>query len=74
VKVPVLILHSEEGERVPLSQGEMFHRALVFNGTPVTMVTYPRGPHWFFETAHGRDVQQRVLDWLDLQLGTEPSP
>ncbi|MGN7832533.1 S9 family peptidase [Pseudoxanthomonas sp. 22568] len=74
VKVPVLILHGEEDKRVPLSQGEMLHRALVFNGTPVTMVTYPRGPHWFFETAHGRDVQQRVLDWLDRQLGTERSP
>lgn len=74
VNVPVLILHGEEDKRVPLSQGEMFHRALVFNGTPVTMVTYPRGPHWFFETAHGRDVQQRVLDWLDLQLRVERSP
>lgn len=71
VKVPVLILHGENDRRVPLSQGEMFHRALVFNGTPVEMVTYPRGPHWFFETAHGRDVQQRVLDWLDVQLDVE---
>lgn len=71
VKVPVLILHGEQDKRVPLSQGDMFHRALKFNGTPVEMVTYPRGPHWFFETAHGRDVQQRVLDWLDSQLGVE---
>lgn len=71
VKVPVLILHGEQDKRVPLSQGQMFHRALRFNGTPVEMVTYPRGPHWFFETAHGRDVQQRVLDWLHAQLGAE---
>lgn len=71
VKVPVLVLHGEQDKRVPLSQGEMFYRALKFNGTPVEMVTYPRGPHWFFENAHGRDVQQRVLDWLDAQLGVE---
>ncbi|MGB3871503.1 MAG: S9 family peptidase [Stenotrophomonas sp.] len=71
VTVPVLILHGEQDRRVPLSQGEMFHRALKFNGTPVEMVTYPRGPHWFFESAHGRDVQQRVLDWLDARLGVE---
>jgi len=71
VKVPVLILHGEQDKRVPLSQGQMFHQALKFNGTPVEMVTYPRGPHWFFESAHGRDVQQRVLDWLDAQLGVE---
>ncbi len=72
IRVPVLILHGEQDKRVPLSQGEMLYRALRFNGTPVEMVTYPRGPHWFFEQAHGRDVQQRVLDWLDSQLGTEP--
>ncbi|SBV37982.1 Dipeptidyl aminopeptidase/acylaminoacyl peptidase [uncultured Stenotrophomonas sp.] len=71
VKVPVLILHGEQDKRVPLSQGEMFHRALKLNGTPVEMITYPRGPHWFFESAHGCDVQQRVLDWLDAQLGVE---
>ncbi|MCL7715240.1 S9 family peptidase [Stenotrophomonas sp. CPCC 101365] len=71
VTVPVLILHGDQDQRVPLSQGEMFYRALVFNGTPVEMVRYPRGPHWFFETAHGRDVQQRVLDWLDARLGVE---
>lgn len=74
VKVPVLILHGEQDKRVPLSQGEMFYRALKFNGTPVEMVTYPRGPHWFFEREHGRDVQQRVLDWLDLQLGVKRAP
>ncbi|KAF1014957.1 MAG: Dipeptidyl-peptidase 5 [Stenotrophomonas maltophilia] len=72
IRVPVLILHGEQDRRVPLSQGEMLYRALRFNDTPVEMVTYPRGPHWFFEQAHGRDVQQRVLDWLDQQLGTEP--
>jgi dipeptidyl aminopeptidase/acylaminoacyl peptidase len=74
VKVPVLILHGEQDKRVPLSQGEMFYRALKFNGTPVEMVTYPRGPHWFFEREHGRDVQQRVLDWLDAQLGVTRAP
>ncbi|HBK45370.1 MAG TPA: S9 family peptidase, partial [Xanthomonadaceae bacterium] len=73
VSVPVLILHGEQDKRVPLSQGEMFYRALKFNGTPVEMVTYPRGPHWLFERGHGRDVQQRVLDWLDAHLADDPA-
>jgi dipeptidyl aminopeptidase/acylaminoacyl peptidase len=68
VTTPVLILHGDQDQRVPLSQGQMFYRALKFNGTPVEMVTYPRGPHWFTEQAAGRDVQQRVLDWLDTHL------
>ncbi|MET0290704.1 MAG: S9 family peptidase [Pseudoxanthomonas sp.] len=68
VSVPVLVLHGQQDKRVPLAQGEMFYRALKFNGTPVEMVTYPRGPHWFYEQEHGRDVQQRVIDWLDTHL------
>nr|WP_255682057.1 S9 family peptidase [Luteimonas sp. BDR2-5] len=68
VRVPVLILHGEADARVPLSQAQMFHRALRFNGTPAELVTYPRGPHWFHEQAHEVDLQRRVLDWLDREL------
>lgn len=68
VKVPVLILHGQADQRVPWSQGQMFYRALKFQGTPVEMVSYPRGPHWFTEPTAGADVQQRVLDWLDSRL------
>lgn len=68
VKVPVLILHGEQDKRVPISQGEQFYGALKFNGTPVEMVRYPRGPHWFHEREHERDVLQRVLRWLDAHL------
>lgn len=68
IQVPVLILHGEADARVPLSQAQMFHRALRFNGTPVELVTYPRGPHWFHEQAHEIDLQHRVIDWLDRSL------
>ena len=72
VKVPVLILHGEQDKRVPIALGEQFYGALKFNGTPVQMVRYPREPHWFHEREHERDVLQRVLTWLDVQLGDEP--
>ena len=68
VKVPVLILHGEQDKRVPIALGEQFYGALKFNGTPVEMVRYPRGPHWFHEREHERDVLRRVLDWLDTHL------
>lgn len=71
VRIPVLVLHGEADARVPPGQGEMFYRALRFNGTPVEMVSYPRGPHWFHEQAAGRDVQERVLGWLDAHLREE---
>jgi len=68
VTVPVLILHGEEDRRVPISQGEQFYRALKFNGTPVEMVRYPRGPHWFEAREQERDVLERVIGWLDTHL------
>lgn len=68
VKAPVLILHGEDDRRVPPAQGEMLFRALKRQGTPVEFVRYPRGPHWFVERAHGRDVLQRVLGWLDAHV------
>ncbi|MDH4606824.1 S9 family peptidase [Pseudomonas syringae pv. papulans] len=68
VHVPVLILHGQADRRVPTSQGDMLYRGLKMHGTRVEQVTYPRGPHWFFETEHGADVQGRVLGWLDQNL------
>jgi len=75
IHMPVLILHGEADARVPLFQGEMLYRALRFHGTPVEMVRYPNGPHWFTARDPGIDVQQRVLDWLDRQIGpAAPKP
>lgn len=68
IDVPVLILHGENDQRVPVAQGEMLFRALKLEGVPVEMVRYPREPHWFVERAHQRDVLARVLGWLDARL------
>ncbi|MFT3761499.1 MAG: S9 family peptidase [Pseudoxanthomonas sp.] len=68
VKAPVLVLHGEDDKRVPISQGEQFYWALKFNQTPVEMVRYPRGPHWFEAREQERDVLERVLAWLDTHL------
>jgi len=64
ITIPVLILHGERDERVPLFQGQMLYRALKFNGVQVEMVVYPREPHWFVEYEHQRDVQERVLEFV----------
>lgn len=76
VHMPVLIMHGEHDQRVPIFQGEMFYNALKQQGEHVEMIRYPGAPHWFggaVGPAYEEDVQQRVLDWLDRYLGPSSS-
>jgi dipeptidyl aminopeptidase/acylaminoacyl peptidase len=68
VKTPVLILHGEKDERVPLSQASGFHRALREHHVPTEFVVYPREPHGISERAHQIDVLKRVRTWYDRWL------
>jgi dipeptidyl aminopeptidase/acylaminoacyl peptidase len=68
VTTPLLILHGEKDERVPLSQATSFHRALRQTGVPVEMVIYPREPHGIRERNHQIDLLRRVRDWFDRYL------
>lgn len=68
VKTPVLILHGEKDERVPLSQATGFHRALRRQSVPGVFVTYPREPHVISERAHLLDLLPRVRRWYDRWL------
>jgi dipeptidyl aminopeptidase/acylaminoacyl peptidase len=63
VKTPVLILHGEKDERVPVTQGIFFQRGLKAYDVPVEMVTYPREPHGIQERAHQIDLVKRIRDW-----------
>jgi dipeptidyl aminopeptidase/acylaminoacyl peptidase len=62
-RTPLLILHGEDDERVPVNQAVAFHRALRANGTPATFVRYPREPHAIGERAHQVDLLNRVRAW-----------
>lgn len=65
VRTPTLILHGENDERVPVSQGRYFSRALRAHGAPFELVTYPREPHEFEERSHLLDLLRRWHEWLD---------
>ncbi len=65
---PVLVLHGEADERVPISQGEEFYKGLRFLGREAEMVRYPREPHIFTEREHQVDSLTRILDWYDAHL------
>ncbi|KAK4690187.1 acylaminoacyl-peptidase, partial [Lecanoromycetidae sp. Uapishka_2] len=68
VKTPILILHGEEDERVPLSQAVAFHRGCLHYGVPCEFVTYPREKHRMEERAHVIDMLRRIRRFVDLQL------
>ncbi len=68
VTTPTLVLHGERDERVPVSQGTAFARAMRAVGIEVVSVTYPREPHGIAERAHQLDVLRRVRKWFDRYL------
>jgi dipeptidyl aminopeptidase/acylaminoacyl peptidase len=76
VSTPLLILHGERDQRVPLSQGVGFHRALRDRpaGGPVELVVYPREPHGIGERRHQEDVLRRVRAWFDRWLAPDSPP
>ncbi|KAF2773493.1 alpha/beta-hydrolase [Teratosphaeria nubilosa] len=62
---PMLILHGEKDERVPIEQARGMRRALIDAGVPFEHVVYPREPHAIAERRHLVDMAQRVLRWVD---------
>ncbi len=68
VKTPVLILHGERDERVPVSQAQFFARGLRHYGVPNDLVIYPREPHGLKERAHQIDASRRLRAWFDRWL------
>jgi dipeptidyl aminopeptidase/acylaminoacyl peptidase len=73
VRTPVLILHGEHDERVPVSQGRFFARGLRAYGVPFELVVYPREPHAIRERLHQLDLLRRVRAWFDRWLRPEPA-
>lgn len=68
VKTPILILHGEKDERVPLTQAVAFHRGCLHYGVPCEFVTYPREGHVFEERKHVVDMMKRIRRFVDLHL------
>ena len=66
---PVLILHGEKDERVPLTQAMAFRRGCQFYGVPFEMAIYPREGHSIRERAHLIDMLKRVRRFVDMCVG-----
>ena len=65
IKTPVLVLHGDADQRVPLLQGEEFYRALRHFNVPSELVVFPREPHSLRrEPRHQAEVMEWTLYWL----------
>jgi dipeptidyl aminopeptidase/acylaminoacyl peptidase len=64
VTTPLLILHGEADQRVPMLQGREYFVLLAERGKTVRMVTYPGSPHFPMLAEQRRNVFQELCDWL----------
>jgi dipeptidyl aminopeptidase/acylaminoacyl peptidase len=65
VTTPLLILHGEADERVPMLQGRELFVVLAERGKTVRMVTYPGSPHFPTLAEQRRNVFEEIRDWLE---------
>jgi dipeptidyl aminopeptidase/acylaminoacyl peptidase len=82
VTTPVLLVHGENDNDVPVAEAEQFYIALKDVGVETVMVRYPREGHGIRETGHAVDLLERSLTWYRRHFartgvsedGTRPSP
>jgi dienelactone hydrolase len=65
VEAPVLLLHGEDDQLVPIAQAQHLASALEAAGVPVETHWYPGAPHGLISVPEIRaDLQLRITDWL----------
>jgi dipeptidyl aminopeptidase/acylaminoacyl peptidase len=68
VKTPVLLLHGENDNDVPVAESEQFYIALKDVGVETVMVRYPNEGHGLRQTSHVADAIERSLAWYRKHL------
>jgi dipeptidyl aminopeptidase/acylaminoacyl peptidase len=64
ITTPVLMIHGENDQRVPLSQSQLFYDAIRHHHGKAELVIYPREGHSVVEHAHQVDAMERCLAWF----------
>jgi dipeptidyl aminopeptidase/acylaminoacyl peptidase len=72
VKTPVMFLHGENDNDVPIAEAEQLYIALKDVGVETIMVRYPREGHGIREVAHQVDVVERSIDWYKAHFNGHP--
>jgi len=75
VRTPVLLLHGENDNDVPVMEAEQFYIALHEVGVPTALVRYPREGHGLRETGHQVDALRRSIEWYERWFNSpRPTP
>ncbi|HEY7290058.1 MAG TPA: S9 family peptidase [Vicinamibacterales bacterium] len=65
VKTPVLFVHGENDNDVPIAEAEQYFIALKDVGVETVMLRYPREGHGIREVKHQVDVLDRSIAWYE---------
>jgi dipeptidyl aminopeptidase/acylaminoacyl peptidase len=74
VKTPVMFIHGENDNDVPIAEAEQFYVALRDVGVESILVRYPREGHGIRETRHVVDALDRSIAWYRRHFGRAASP
>jgi len=72
VTTPTQVIHGQQDERVPFTQGQEFYRALQRRGVDTEMLILPRTPHGPQEPKLLMEVTPRILSWFERHLPQAP--
>ena len=74
VKTPVMFVHGENDNDVPIAEAEQYYIALKDVGVETIMVRYPREGHGVRETKHQIDVIDRSIAWYEKHFQPAGAP
>jgi dipeptidyl aminopeptidase/acylaminoacyl peptidase len=69
VRTPVMLVHGENDNDVPIAEAEQYFIALKDVGVETIMVRYPREGHGIRELGHTIDLLERSMKWYDRHFG-----
>lgn len=65
---PILALHGEEDDRIPVPKVTSFHRGCLYHKKPCDMVIHPREGQMMEERQHYIDVLKRIRRFYDTHV------
>jgi dipeptidyl aminopeptidase/acylaminoacyl peptidase len=65
---PILVIHSEQDFRIPVTQGMSAFNAAKLRGIPARFLYFPDEDHWVMQPQDGILWQRIFKDWLDKYL------